>query len=420
MKTVRTSATKMSGAGGRSRRATGSGRVIGAYKGVALLLLNTLILLACLELVAIGISKIWGVPSSSYNAGPASPRENVSYYKSQKWAAQYWREHALTARVRYNPYEVWRRKAPFSGTNINIDENGLRITPGADCRAGSYKVFVFGGSTIWGTGSPDWGTIPAYLQSGLEALRGGAVCVMNFGETGFVSTQEVIKLLMELERGNIPNVVIFYDGANDVSSAYQSGRAGVHLNLSDIAARFDRHEEHRFSFVEWLTEHSLLFALVNRLVADLLPDAHTKRKLITYETMGIGATKLSRSLAQVYLTNYKMVKGLAQEYGFKYFFFWQPVISRGNKALTSEEADIKSRLDSSLVKLINTIYPAIEQAASGSEYSNLFYIARVFDTDTSQIWIDAFHVTPVGNREVAHKILAVITASQPGQKKAVE
>lgn len=39
---------------------------------------------------------------------------------------------------------------------------------------------------MWGTGSPDWGTIPAFLQSGLQALKGGPVCVVNFGESGWV------------------------------------------------------------------------------------------------------------------------------------------------------------------------------------------------------------------------------------------
>ena len=67
----------------------------------------------------------------------------------------------------YYPYVGWRR-APFKGTTIEIDQNGIRVTPGADCSAKSFKVFTFGESSMWGTGSPDWGTIPAHLQRGLE------------------------------------------------------------------------------------------------------------------------------------------------------------------------------------------------------------------------------------------------------------
>jgi lysophospholipase L1-like esterase len=389
-------------------------RVVAAYKGVAVVILNTLVLLTFLELAAIGISKIWNLPSRPADEGPASPRENVSYYASQDWAAQYWHEFKLTSGVRYSPYVVWRRRAPFKGTTININEDGIRFTPGADCSSNSYKVFAFGGSTIWGTGSPDWGTIPAYLQAGLEALRGKPVCVVNFGESGFVSTQEVIQLLMELESGNIPHLVLFYDGVNDVVAAYASGRPGVHLNLSDIAARYDNSKSSS-AFVEWIkTSH--LFSLFEILAAGLRRESKTSPTLITYETMGISATALSRSVAQVYLSNYKIVKALAQDYRFQYFFFWQPVIWTGEKLLTSEEQAMKLRVDPALIRLSDSVYQAIELATATSNYENLCYMARIFDNYNSQIWIDALHVTPVGNRLIAQDILDVVTARNQEHK----
>ena len=92
---------------------------------------------------------------------------------------------------------------------------------------------------MWGTGSPDWGTIPANLQKGLEKLRQGPVCVMNFAESAYVSTQDIIMLLLQLQSGNVPDLVVFYNIAGDISAAYQSGRAGVHANLDEIAARFE-------------------------------------------------------------------------------------------------------------------------------------------------------------------------------------
>jgi mannose-6-phosphate isomerase-like protein (cupin superfamily) len=39
------------------------------------------------------------------------------------------------------------------------------------------------------------------------------------------------------------------------------------------------------------------------------------------------------SVAEVYLSNYEIVGALAQEHGFKYFFFWQPVVSVGDKTI---------------------------------------------------------------------------------------
>ena len=92
---------------------------------------------------------------------------------------------------------------------------------------------------MWGTGSPDWGTIPANLQKVLNKLRQGPVCVTNFAESAYVSTQDIIMLLLQLQSGNIPDLVLFYDIAGDIPAAYQSGRPGVHANLDEIAARFE-------------------------------------------------------------------------------------------------------------------------------------------------------------------------------------
>jgi hypothetical protein len=76
---------------------------------------------------------------------------------------------------------------------------------------------------MWGTGSPNWDTIPANLQKGLEKLKKGPVCVMNFAESAYVSTQDVIMLQLQLRSGNVPDVVVFYNIGGDVYSAYQSG-----------------------------------------------------------------------------------------------------------------------------------------------------------------------------------------------------
>ena len=57
--------------------------------------------------------------------------------------------------------------------------------------------------------------------------------------------------------------------------------------------------------------------------------------------MGIDTATLSDSFVETYLGNYKIVDALAQKYGFKFFFFWQPQIAIGDKSLTSEELEMK-------------------------------------------------------------------------------
>ena len=276
------------------------------------------------------------------------------------------------------------------------------MTPGTDCSAKSYKVFAFGGSTMWGTGSPDWGTIPAYLQAGLEALRGKLVCVMNFGESGFVSTQGAIQLILELRSGNVPDLVIFYDGVNDVYAAYQSGRP-THQNFKHIATKFENSEK-RTSLVDWIiTTNS--FRLLQRAATKLRHDPSKSSNLVTYKTMGIDTATLSDSVVERYISTYEIIDALAQKYGFKFVFFWQPNIAIGEKPLTSEEQEMRHRMDPALVALHGSVYRRVRQVATN--YENLYYIGGIFDSLNSGIWIDAFHVTPEGNQLIAQKMLDV-------------
>jgi hypothetical protein len=393
-------------------------RLAESYRKVAVLTLSALVLVALVELAAIGVSKILrpAKPGVAISSEKAFSREKVSYYTSQDWAAQYWDEHRQSIRERYHPYVLWRR-VPFKGKTINIDPQGVRLTPGADCSANSYRVFAFGGATMWGTGSPDWGTIPAYLQAGLEARRGKPVCVVNFGETGFVATQEVIQLLLQLESGNVPHLVIFYDGINDVYAAYQSGQAGVHENLDPIAAKLEGGSTRiRFPVPPQWLETWFTFSLLKSLVAKPGVKARNRPKLLNYVTRGIDITTLSNSIVQNYLGKYEVVSALAQKYGFNYFFFWQPVVSVGEKPLTREEQTMKHLLElqRGLGKLYDAVYQTME--LESSNYENLYYLGHIFDKYDSTIWIDEWHVTPVGNQLIAQKMLDVVTASNQGRK----
>ncbi len=180
-------------------------RVVSFYRGGAVLLLNTLVLFACLELGAHFVFRMGDLLSSSVEPQVPDRKAKLPYYTSQDWAEEYWRDFKITGVKQYRPWVIWSR-APFEGTTININQDGIRETPGANCSATSYKVFTFGGSTMWGTGAPDWGTIATYLQAGLESLRDKPVCVVNFGETAFVSTQSIIELLWPYARSEKPAI----------------------------------------------------------------------------------------------------------------------------------------------------------------------------------------------------------------------
>lgn len=398
------------------------GRALAGYRTVAVLLLNTLVLFLLVEAGVTVLMAIGAIPGANAapDGGPTralDPRAQLAYYQRQVWATTYWTEFDSVPPDRYSPWVIWSRPS-YRGQTINIDGDGHRVTPGATCGPGSYTVFVFGGSAVWGTGSPDWATIPAYLQAGMQTVEDRPVCVKNFGEAGFVSTQGLIELLVQLRDGNVPDLVIFYDGVNDVLGAYQSRHAGAHHNLSHVAALFEdratRQANHspaaRSPLVAALRDTNT-YSLLTRLVA-----AVQHYSQVTKDTEAGASRKpeddaLAQAVADVYLENYRIVGALAQDFGFSYGFFWQPVVSVGSKPLVGQEPEMLASMAPGHVELNDAVYRRIELAAEASP--DLYYVADVFDGRDEPLWIDPYHVTPEGNRLVAQRMLSSLRQITP-------
>jgi hypothetical protein len=376
-------------------------RITEYYQGAAIILLNTALLLGCLELASIAIARL-GLVSSHADVTRARYFE-LPYYREQEWTESYWREAIVAEVYQYQAYTVWRHK-PFAGSQVNISPEGIRDTPGAVCTDGAYTVYTFGGSSMWGWGSPDWGTIAAYLQSGLEPLIEGPVCVVNLGEDAYVSTQSLVTLILELQRGSVPDLVLFYDGVNDVYAAYESGQPGVHPMFDHVAGRFEQQEN---GLILWL-KGTRLFWLAKELVRTFGDGTLlASEKLPANVSSANDFASVAESVADRYLGNYNIVNKLAAEYGFHYYFFWQPHLAVGDKALTRHEQEMRSEMDETLVRLASAVYRKI--AIASLEYEELWYIAEVLDDHIVQIWIDAWgHITPEGNELVAHEMLSIM------------
>jgi lysophospholipase L1-like esterase len=385
--------------------------ILALYRTAGIILLTTILLFLGLELAATAILATITIPSVRGFVAQITDRPNdlvahyltLPYYTDQDWAPQYWQELKRALKKTYHPYVIWRSPS-YTGRNLSVDEHGIRRTPGADCVPDAYRVFVFGGSSVWGWGSPDWGTIPAYLQTGLQATLDQPVCVVNFGENAYVSTQSLIQLILQLEAGNVPDSVIFYDGVNEVLAANQSGRPIVHQNLAQLAAVF---QDPRPPSVRWAHNLNSL-QLLQLLTEQLGAYASTSN---TYRNIDID--QLADLIAEAYLGNYKIVSSLAQTYHFDVHFFWQPHILFGDKPLTSEEQkmitglDWVLEMDHKLKNLFTATYKRIEGAAP--DYENLHYLVNAFGEVKSQIWLDTWgHVTPPGNELITQAMMKVI------------
>ncbi len=84
---------------------------------------------------------------------------------SPSWVREYIRELNDDARENeWYPYVYWHRKS-HHGKYVNVDEAGIRRTWNRtpSPAPGQLKVFMFGGSTLWGVGARDDFTIPSLV-----------------------------------------------------------------------------------------------------------------------------------------------------------------------------------------------------------------------------------------------------------------
>jgi lysophospholipase L1-like esterase len=388
-------------------------RAPGAYRGSAILLANTLVLLTVIEIAATAALSLPTFGQAKDNRLPTDLILRSQWYAGRDWTEQFVGEFRRASRgVRYTPFTL-SRLAPFSGRFVNVDSNGTRFTPGADCGPDAYTVFVFGGSAVWGWGVTDSATIPALLQR-LWPARDGGTCVRNFGQLGHVSTQETIELLRQLQKSNIPDLAIFYSGHNDLHSAAEQGVAGSHMRAEAAARAFEEQPASGPSAgaIDLLTK-TATFRLVSSLVLRGTSDDSTRSAPIAGSLAD--HERLGDEVAQVFITNVRTVAALARDFGFDYAIFWQPELARSAKARTEEERAVEQALTTEYLTMLGAGIKRFE--AARASLPNVYDLSDVFDNETDQIFIDHVHISPRGNEIVARRLLERLQSAPSKQRQ---
>jgi hypothetical protein len=366
-------------------------RLPAAWRGLGLLLLNTMVLLWFANLVAGAVLN--RLPTPRY-AG----RVHLPWYDSQPWIENYRADFPqVNDRYRWARWLVWEG-APYRGRVINVDDEGRRRTPGDHCQAGSYVLWTFGGSAMWGVGSPDSLTIAGLLHTELGRLTDRLVCVVNHGERAYMTTQEVIRLERELRRGGRPDAVVFYDGLNDVIYAMQTGDAGAFQDEPGVAQRvFERSPG-----AAWLRTLPL-----SRLIKRLRERRLGTDTIPGFRARGVSGDSLARAVADNYHANHRVVAALGAAYGFDAVFFLQPMIAVGQKPLSAEERQSLDALAPGKRDFWRTAYQAIRATSPDAPFGDL---SGIFDGEPRALYVDWYHVTPVGNLHAADQIAHVVSS----------
>jgi len=163
----------------------------------------------------------------------AEPDPVPAAFAGDKWWPGYWHDLEFTlAPPVWNPYR--RQPVQDVATNtINVTNGIRRSWHPPPCGCSRLAVWMYGGSTTFGVGQRDDHTVPSELAK--RAWEDGiALDIVNRGVPGELLWQETQRFGWDAF-GDRPDLVIFYDGANDVGRAFPESVAADQVDETPLS-----------------------------------------------------------------------------------------------------------------------------------------------------------------------------------------
>ncbi len=295
--------------------------VFAAYRSAAVLACNTLLLLIALNAVLSLGFRVKDAFFPELNPGAAAYHDRLrsvypgmSLEEIRELMAETWQR-----RIMYDPFAQFR-EAPFKGKYVNIHQAGFRQSadqgpwpPAED----DLRIFMFGGSTLFGYGVRDEDTISSHLQRYLRERLGPKVSVYNFGQGAYFSAQERALWQQLLLAGHRHDRAVFLDGLNEF--AQLDGEPAWTQSLRDFVSQQTNDWSQR-----WVTRTALarfIIGVRNRL--GLVPEAGDAESAAANDAPIDHAAV--EAVCERYLNNKRMIEVVAGGYGVSCLFVWQPV-----------------------------------------------------------------------------------------------
>jgi lysophospholipase L1-like esterase len=311
-------------------------------------------------------------------AGPISPSYSAA---EAAWVRTYQTELRRVG-FKYRSHIGWRRDT-FEGERINIGGRYLQRRTLNDKVSGQRKAYFFGGSTMWAEGSDDAGTIPSQFA----AVTG--IHSENFGETAYDAHQGLSLLIQVLQAGHRPDLVVFYDGVNDVINKCRQELTpeshALEQRFEQVLRRSGIADSFSYYFSPILTVVQNVKREGTRAVQGEEHDCHRN-------------PEKAEAIAKNLVRDWDFAKHLVEWHGGKFIGVLQPVAYFSRTRLDHVS------LSRNWERQYRTVYPLIQKKLI--EAGGYYDLTSALDIDDF-LYLDFCHLGPKGNLLMAKKIAEI-------------
>jgi lysophospholipase L1-like esterase len=265
---------------------------------------------------------------------------------------------------------------------MNINSDGFRGSEISSNDSNIYKIFLTGGSTVFGFGSTsDRTTIPAYLQTYFDKeYPEKNVEIINAGIISADSYREIL-LIKEKIIQYMPNMIISYTGVND-SGGYS--REIVLDEINDI----DESQKIQLKNYPWYRTPFVIYNLFNN---------YTDEDDITPKTV---PSENFEKLSESFRNNWSQSCNLLKENEITSILILQPSLITKN--IPSNFEKTYSPDPDSRKYILENYANQLKLLESDCDYT--FDFRNVMNNIPTTIYFDNVHMSDEGNKIVSQKI----------------
>ena len=299
---------------------------------------------------------------------------------------------------KFRSFLGWKRK-PFEAKYQNVLDNGYNTRLSTNS-AVDNSVWFFGGSIVWGAGSPDNQTIPSYYAQSTKNK------VLNLGESAWTSRQSLNQLIDLLGDGHRPKRIIFYEGSNDILHGCRSEiiNAPSHSREAEIDKMLSTDGDWRALSKFNKSAKEFLISPYKAVAAKLgfKVSRHQNYGAFDCSTNPPKADKIASHLVNNWYVAYNLAKALRVEF---------TGILNPNAFVSNKPTKYLQGVDSHVGKEIKFVYPLMRNKMIAACQIDLNFCQSLVDGSSwldnpkRPVYFDFSHLNPAGNKIISDHII---------------